>query len=73
MANTLIELNDTPSDYSGKALTFLRVNANETGISFASAELDDLNDVQTSGHDIFDAIPTATKVLRPRPVARANG
>jgi hypothetical protein len=49
MANTLIELNDTPSDYSGKALTFLRVNANETGISFASAELDDLNDVQTSG------------------------
>jgi hypothetical protein len=49
MANTLIELNDTPSEYSGKALTFLRVNANETGISFASAELDDLNDVQTSG------------------------
>lgn len=49
MANTLIELNDTPSDYSGKALTFLRVNANETGISFANAELDDLNDVQTSG------------------------
>ncbi len=49
MANTLIELNDTPSDYSGKALTFLRVNANETGISFADAELDDLNDVQTSG------------------------
>ena len=49
MANTLIELNDTPSDYSGKALTFLRVNANETGISFASAELNDLNDIQTSG------------------------
>ena len=49
MANTLIELNDTPSEYSGKALTFLRVNANETGISFASTELDDLNDVQTSG------------------------
>ena len=49
MANTLIELNDTPSDYSGKALTFLRVNANETGISFAGAELDDLSDVQTSG------------------------
>ncbi len=47
MANTLIELNDTPSDYSGKALTFLRVNANETGISFASAELNDLNDIQT--------------------------
>ena len=26
-----------------------------------------------AAHDIFDAIPTATKVLRPRPVARANG
>lgn len=49
MANTLIELNDTPSDYSGKALTFLRVNASQTGISFAAADLDDLNDVQASG------------------------
>ncbi len=49
MANTLIELNDTPSDYSGKALTFLRVNANETGISFATVELNDLVDVQSNG------------------------
>ena len=49
MANTFIQLNDVPSDYNGKALTFVRINAGETGVSFAGADLDALDDVQASG------------------------
>lgn len=49
MANTFIQLNDVPSDYNGKALTFVRINAGETGVSFAGADLDSLDDVQASG------------------------
>lgn len=49
MANTLIELNDTPSSYAGGGLKFLRINAGETGISFAGADLNALVDVDASG------------------------
>ena len=49
MANTIIELNDTPSSYAGHGLEFLKVNAGETGIVFAPAVLDSLSDVDASG------------------------
>ena len=49
MANTFIELNDVPSSYSGGALKFVRINAGETGVSFANADLDTLSDVNASG------------------------
>ena len=49
MANTFIELNDVPSSYSGKGLTFVRINGDENGLSFAGADLDTLGDVEASG------------------------
>ena len=48
MANTFIELNDTPSDYSGAALKFVRVSASNS-LSFSAADIDALSDVETSG------------------------
>ena len=59
MANTFIELNDVPSEYTGKALTFVRVNGREDGISFAAADIDALSDVQASGA----YAPTSNQVL----------
>ena len=49
MANTFIQLNDTPSDYLGQKGKFLRVKADETGISFAPADLNTLIDVDSTG------------------------
>ena len=49
MANTFIQLSDTPSDYSGKGLTFVRVKSDGSGLSFANADLNTLSDVNSSG------------------------
>lgn len=49
MANTFIQLNDTPSSYSGSALKFLRVNTAGTGTVFSGVNLADLNDTRTTG------------------------
>ena len=49
MANTFIQLNDTPSDYIGHDGEFLRVKAGNTGISFAPADLNSLSDVDSAG------------------------
>lgn len=49
MANTFIQLNDTPGQFTGKSLQFVRVNAAEDGLSFSNAELDSLIDTQVSG------------------------
>ena len=48
MANTFIDLNDTPSDYTGYGLKFVRVNAGATELVFGSVELNDLADVQAN-------------------------
>ena len=49
MANTIIDLNDTPSSYSLSADKFLRVNSAGTGVQFWDIELGYLHDVQTDG------------------------
>jgi hypothetical protein len=49
MANTFIELNDTPSTYSGAGLRFARVNADANALVFGEATLNDLADVQSNG------------------------
>lgn len=48
MANTLIDLNDTPSNYQFGQNKFLRVNSNGTGVQFWDIELDYLADVQAT-------------------------
>jgi hypothetical protein len=48
MANTFIDLNDTPSDYTGFGSRFVRVNADATELVFGQVELNDLADVQTN-------------------------
>lgn len=49
MANTFIQLNDTPGQFTGKSLQFVRVNGAENGLSFSNAELDSLIDTEVSG------------------------
>ena len=49
MANTFIELNDTPSDFTGQGLKFVRVNADANALIFGSFEINDLVDVQSNG------------------------
>tara|TARA_R110002153_G_scaffold24508_1_gene78184 strand:- start:4200 stop:7499 length:3300 start_codon:yes stop_codon:yes gene_type:complete len=48
MANTFIELTDTPSSYSGDALKFVRVSASNN-ITFSNADLNALSDVEADG------------------------
>lgn len=48
MANTFIELNDTPSTYSGSGLRFARVNAAADSLVFGEVELNDLADIQAN-------------------------
>jgi len=48
MANTFIELNDTPSDFIGQGLKFLRVNADANAVVFGPVEINDLTDVQAN-------------------------
>jgi len=48
MANTFIELNDTPSDFIGQGLKFLRVNADANAVIFGPVEINDLTDVQAN-------------------------
>jgi hypothetical protein len=48
MANTFIELNDTPSDFIGQGLKFLRVNADANAVVFGPVEINDLADVQAN-------------------------
>ena len=48
MANTFIELNDTPSDYTGYGLKFVRINAAADSLVFGAVELNDLDDVQAN-------------------------
>jgi hypothetical protein len=45
-ANTFIELNDTPSSYTGHALKWLRVQPDEANIGFWNMELGFLTDIQ---------------------------
>jgi len=49
MANTFIELNDTPSDFTGQGLKFVRVNADANALIFGSFVINDLVDVQSNG------------------------
>jgi len=49
MANTIIELNDTPSSYSLASNKFLRVNSDGNAIQFWDIALDYLQDVEASG------------------------
>lgn len=48
MANTFIELNDTPSSFSGSALKFVRVSA-ANSLTFADADLNAISDVEADG------------------------
>ena len=48
-ANTFLALGDTPSSYIGERLKFLRVNNNESGVTFTNVELNDLVDVEANG------------------------
>jgi hypothetical protein len=48
MANTFIELNDTPSDFTGQGLKFVRVNADANAVVFGPVEINDLADVQAN-------------------------
>jgi hypothetical protein len=45
-ANTFLELNDTPSSYSGSANKFLRVSSAANTVQFWNVSLTDLEDVQ---------------------------
>lgn len=49
MANTFIDLNDTPSDYSGQGLKYVRVGGTEDQLIFVNPVLTDLGDVQADG------------------------
>jgi hypothetical protein len=49
MANTFIQLDDTPVEYTGQAGQFTRVNGTQDGLLFSRIALDDLSDVTTSG------------------------
>ena len=57
---TFLDLTDSPSDYNGKALKFVRVNAGENALSIAGVELSDLSDVNASG----GYAPTDTQILQ---------
>ena len=57
---TFLDLTDSPSDYSGKALKFVRVNAGETALSISGVELNDLSDINASG----GYAPTDTQILQ---------
>ena len=46
---TFLDLTDSPSDYSGDALKFIRVNAGENALSIAGVELNDMTDVNATG------------------------
>ncbi len=51
---TFLDLNDTPADYTGVALDFLRVNAGATGLEYVSASAFDdqnLEEVLTIGNN----------------------
>jgi hypothetical protein len=48
MANTFIELNDTPSSFSGSALKFVRVTA-ANSLTFADADLNAISNVEADG------------------------
>ena len=48
MANTFIELNDTPSSFSGSALKFVRVTA-ANSLTFSDADLNAISDVEADG------------------------
>ena len=48
MANTFIDLNDTPSSYAGQGSKFVRVNAAANTLVFGFVELNDLADVQAN-------------------------
>ena len=49
MANTIIDLNDTPSSYSLASNKFLRVNSDGNAVQFWDIALDYLQDVEASG------------------------
>jgi hypothetical protein len=49
MANTYIDLNDTPSSYSGQGLKFARVNAVANAMVFGDVVINDLADVEATG------------------------
>ena len=57
---TFLDLTDSPSDYNGKALKFVRVNAGENALSIAGVDLNDLSDVNASG----GYAPTDTQILQ---------
>jgi hypothetical protein len=59
MANTFIELNDTPSTYLGSGLRFARVNAAADSLVFGEVIINDLADVEASGA----YIPSAGQAL----------
>ena len=48
MANTFVQLNDTPSDYQFSANKFVRVSNDGTSLQFWDVNLDYLGDVQAS-------------------------
>ena len=55
MANTYIQLNDTPSDYVGRALQFVRVNGQADGLVFSTIGLENLTDLNVTGAYAPDA------------------
>jgi len=57
---TFLDLTDSPSDYNGKALKFVRVNAGENALSIGGVELNDLSDVNAIG----GYAPTDTQILQ---------
>ena len=57
---TFLDLTDSPSDYNGKALKFVRVNGSENALSIAGVDLNDLSDVNASG----GYAPTDTQILQ---------
>lgn len=49
MANTFIELNDTPSTYAGAGLRFVRANAAADKLVFGEVLINDIADVEANG------------------------
>ena len=48
-ANTFVELNDTPSNYTGSGNKFLVVKGDESALNFTNISLEKVSDVNVTG------------------------
>ena len=59
-ANTFVELNDTPSNYTGAGNKFLVIKGDESAVNFTTISMEKINDVNVTGA----YIPTGGQVLQ---------